>query len=149
MNSAQLAERYRSIPPPMDNPLFEGFWQGCREHAIRFPRCLQCGKFHWYPLHLCPYCGSGSLAYEAVGNRATLFTWAVIRRVMHPGLQERLGDVVALVIPEAAPNVRLVTNIVDVEPGDLRKGLPVEAEFVAVTTELALPVYRPSERAGT
>jgi uncharacterized OB-fold protein len=144
MNPAQLAEHYTSPVPPMDNPLFDGFWKGCREGEMCLPRCGGCGKFHWYPMYRCPYCGGASLAYEAVGNGATLFTWAVIRRAMHPALVSRLGDIVALVIPDGAPNVRLVTNIIGAEPEDLRKGLSVEADFVQVRGDLsfALPVYR-------
>jgi hypothetical protein len=138
------AERYAAVLPMLDNPLFDGFWEGTRARQVRMPRCEDCGEFHWYPMHRCPHCGSTRLVFAPAGETATLFTWAIIRRPLHPGLQDRIGEIVALVLPDRAPKARLVTNLVGVEPEDLRKGLVLEPEFTPVTTDVVLALYRPA-----
>jgi 3-oxo-4,17-pregnadiene-20-carboxyl-CoA hydratase alpha subunit len=41
--------------------------------------------------------------------------------------------------------VRLVTNLVNVEPGDVRIGLPVSVTFVPTADDMVVPVFRPRE----
>ena len=40
----------------------------------------------------------------------------------------------------------MLTNLVEVEPGRVRAGLPVEVVFENLTDEVAVPYFRPSER---
>lgn len=141
MTTDDLAQ-YGRVAPPRDQPLFDGYWAGCAAGELRLPSCSTCGRFHWYPLHRCPHCGSAELGYRPVGSTATLFSWGVIRRALHPAFDARLGQVVALVVPDRAPDVRLVTNLLDADASTLRLGLAVEVEFVSVTTDLILPVHR-------
>lgn len=137
-----LTEGYRGLTAPRLNPMFEGFWAGAREHDIRLPRCSSCGQYHWYPLHACPYCHSADWSYASVGLDATLFSYGIVRRPLHPGLVNRAGDIVALVVPDRAPKVRLVTNLVGTDPADIAIDAPVRAEFVEVNAGWTVPVYR-------
>ena len=50
--------------------------------------------------------------------------------------------VVALVELEEA--VRIVSNLVGVEPDEVAIGMPVEVTFEAVDEELTLPLFRPT-----
>jgi uncharacterized OB-fold protein len=43
--------------------------------------------------------------------------------------------------------IRLVTNLVGVDPADVRIGMPVELELVPVDDELTLPMFRPAATA--
>ena len=49
--------------------------------------------------------------------------------------------VVALV--ELEEGTRLVSDLVDVAPEDVRVGMPVEVQFVACDPDLTLPLFRP------
>ena len=49
--------------------------------------------------------------------------------------------VVALI--ELEEGVRLVSNVIGIEPGEVRIGLPVEVVFERVDEELTLPLFRP------
>ncbi len=40
---------------------------------------------------------------------------------------------------------RLVADLIGVDPGDVRIGMPVTVEFVAVDDELTLPMFRPAD----
>jgi uncharacterized OB-fold protein len=51
-----------------------------------------------------------------------------------------LPFVIALV--ELEEGVRLLAELVDVSPDDVRVGLPVRIDFVAIDDELTMPVWR-------
>ena len=44
--------------------------------------------------------------------------------------------------------IRLVSNLVDVEPGDIRIGMPVRVAFAPTADDGALPVFRPATDAS-
>jgi uncharacterized OB-fold protein len=56
---------------------------------------------------------------------------------------ERLPYVAAVV--ELAEGPRLMTNVVDCAPADLRIGMPLQVAFTPLTDELTAPVFRPAE----
>jgi uncharacterized protein len=64
-----------------------------------------------------------------VSGRGELFSWAVVRRAFLPAFEEQVPFVSALVAIEEDPAVRIVTNIVDVDPDDLRADMPVLVTF--------------------
>jgi len=129
--------------PEIDRPETREFWQGCRDKQLKLPHCLQCGRHHWYPLPACPYCQSGDLEWAAVSGRGTLFTWSEVRYPFVPELADYLPLLVALVAPEEAPEIHLVTNLVDCREGDLAIGMPVEVVYVERGPEVVLPMFRP------
>ncbi|RIK38191.1 MAG: hypothetical protein DCC58_17030, partial [Chloroflexi bacterium] len=60
-----------------------------------------------------------------------------------PGFADEIPYVVALV--ELEEGVRLMTNIIDVEPDPehVKIGMPVELVYDDVTDEVTLPKFRP------
>jgi len=66
---------------------------------------------------------------------------------MHPGFAPDVPY--ATVVIELAEGVRLVSQVLDLAPEQLRVGLPVEVIFDDVTPEVTLPKFRPlSQSAG-
>jgi uncharacterized protein len=58
-----------------------GFEQGLEAGELRFQRCGGCGRAVFYPRVLCPFCGSGELAWEASAGEGTVYaTTAMPRR---------------------------------------------------------------------
>ena len=57
------------------------------------------------------------------------------------------GTLVRKVMDDAQRD-RLVSNVVGVDPAELRVGMPVEVEFVAFDDDLTLPQFRPAETAA-
>src|SRR3989442_1333144 len=96
--------------PDVDDPLTAPFFAAAARDELAIPRCRQCRRYVWYPKEHCPFCGSpsgrepkasggreSSLLWEAVSGRATLFTWAVVRRAFLPAFADRVPFVTALV----------------------------------------------------
>jgi hypothetical protein len=59
---------------------------------------------------------------------------------MHPDFVEEVPYAPAII--EMEEGVRLVSWVVNCPPEELRKGLPVEVTFDAVTDEVTLPKFR-------
>ena len=49
---------------------------------------------------------------------------------------------VVVVALDDAPGVRVVSNLVDAAPGEVRVGLPVEVLFEEVSPEVTVPRFR-------
>ncbi len=74
------------------------------------------------------------------GGEGTVFSFAVYRRAYHPAFKPLLPYVVAVI--ELAEGPRLVSNVVGVQPEDVRVGMRVRLEF-RETEGIPLPVFRP------
>ena len=78
-------------------------------------------------------------------GRATVAAFTINRQPWVPGFEPPY--VVAMVELADEPDVRLITNIVDVAPEGVRIGLEVEVffeEWEGQDGKLALPLFRPA-----
>jgi uncharacterized OB-fold protein len=139
IGSADLATRH--LPDP-DWPVARPFWDGCRAHELRIPRCRGCGRFVWYPAPVCAGCGGEDHAWTRVSGRGRLFTWVTVHRAFLPGYAERVPYVTALVELEEDAHVRLATFLRNVPPAGPRLGMPLEVVFERVDDRLTLPAFR-------
>ena len=114
--------------PDVDDPLVAPFFAGAARGELTVTRCDSCGRYVWYPEPQCNACG-GSLSWVPVSGRGTLFSWAVVRRPFLPAFAEAVPFVSALVALDEDPAVRIVTNIVDTDPDELRADMPVLVTF--------------------
>lgn len=126
----------------------EAYWTGGRRGDLMIYRCHTCGQFFHPPGPVCWRCRSTDVAPEAVSGRATVAAYTVNRQPWIPGFEPPY--VVAMVELVDEPDVRLVTNVVDVAPSDVRVGLEVEVFFEDWTdatgdedTRVWLPLFRP------
>jgi uncharacterized protein len=134
--------------PDLDDELTKEFFASAARHELRIPRCTACERWLWYPEPTCPACG-GDLAWEATSGNARLFSWAVVQRPFLPAFAEMIPFVTALVALEEAPEVRIVTYVVDVDPAELRADLPLAVSFrpLAFPTvpdrSVVVPMFQP------
>jgi uncharacterized protein len=134
--------------PDVEDPLTAEFFAAAARHELSIPRCAACDRFVWYPEPVCPGCG-GELTWTVTSGDARLFSWAVVQRPFLPAFAEMVPFVTALVSLEAAPEVRIVTYIVDADPEALAADLPLAVTFrdLAFPTvpdqAVAVPMFRP------
>jgi uncharacterized OB-fold protein len=81
-----------------------------------------------------------------VSGRGTIFSFAVMHQVYHPGFADAVPY--AVVVVELAEGARLVSNVVDCPVDRIRTGMPVEVVFEDVSPEVTLPKFRPLSPAG-
>jgi len=109
---------------------FKPFFDGTAQREIRFPRCDDCGCFHWYPKASCPHCGSQKLRWQAARSSGRLYSWTVLRHAFSDADRDRLPQVLALIEFEDVPGVRLVSRL-ECGDADLACGTPVVPRFSA------------------
>ena len=137
-------EPFRLLPAV--GPENAHFWQGGAEGELRFLRCDDCRTYVHPPAPLCPECLGRSLSVEAVSGRARVHTYTVNHHPWVPGFDPPY--VVAIVDIEEQAGLRLTTNLVGVEPGDVTIGMRVKVCFDERDDGIFIPLFEPDPEAG-
>ena len=116
------------------------FWDAAAEHRLVAQRCGGCGALRHPPRPMCPHCHA--LSWEAVtlSGRGTLYSYAVLHHPQHPAFEY---PVLAALV-DLDEGVRVVSNVVEVEPADIAIGMWLEATFIPTADGRAVPVFRPA-----
>src|SRR5262249_46705444 len=117
------------------------FWEGLSRGTFLLRWCTDCGKPHYFPRGFCPFCWSESLEWREASGRGTVFATTVIRQMGLEPFMTRVPYNVSIVELEEGP--RLLTNVVGVEPEDVRIGMGVVLE-AEVHGDIGLPLFRPA-----
>ena len=132
----------RALPLPDADTAF--FWAATARHELAILRCDRCGHFVHYPRPACSSCGARALTPTRVSGRGTVHSFTVTHRPV-PGFEPPF--VVALIELEEQPGLRMVSNIIGIEPEDVRIEMQVEVSFQPATDEVWVPLFKPRERA--
>lgn len=134
-------------PKPLPHPSQDSrpFWDACRAHELRLPRCQSCGRFHFYPRSFCPYCTSKDLEWVKASGRGQVYTFSVVRLPFF-GKEWEPDIPYAVALIELDEGVRMVSNVVGCAPESVAVGMGVEVCFDDVTPEVTLPRFRPLAR---
>ncbi|HUA94551.1 MAG TPA: bifunctional MaoC family dehydratase N-terminal/OB-fold nucleic acid binding domain-containing protein [Acidimicrobiales bacterium] len=115
------------------------FFEGTAEGRLLIQRCLSCGRLRHPPLPSCPYCHSFEWDTVESGGRGTVFSFVVVHHPQVPAFDYPLP----IAVVELDEGTRIVADLIDVDPVDVRIGMEVAVELVAVDAELTLPMFRP------
>jgi len=129
-------------PMPVVQPWARPFWEAAREGRLALQHCEDCDKPIHYPRIACPHCGSDELGWRTASGRGTLYSFTVVVSNAPSSFVADMPYVVAVV--ELEEGVRLLSNIVQCEPEDLRCDMPVEVVFEKQNEEFTFPKFRPS-----
>jgi uncharacterized OB-fold protein len=125
----------RKIPAPVVTVETRAFWDAARENRFVVPVCAACGKAHWYPRAICPFCDSGKVEWREASGHGTIYTFSVMRRAKEP---------YAIAYVALAEGPAMMTNIVDCDFDALRIGQPVTVVFAATEDGPPVPMFRPA-----
>ena len=90
-------------------------------------RCTTCGLVQHKPRAMCVTCLTDTIEHFVASGRGTIHTFTVTHQNNVPPFSAQLPYVLAYVELEEGP--RVLTNIVGAEPGDLRIGQAVAADY--------------------
>ncbi|WP_240618980.1 Zn-ribbon domain-containing OB-fold protein [Mycobacterium intracellulare] len=116
------------------------FWMSGADGRLRFLRCSECSYFIHPPAPYCPRCGGLRAAPEPVAGRGKLYSYTVNHQPWD-GTDEPY--IIGVVTIEEQPDLRLLTNLVDVTTDDVRIGMAVEVVFED-HTPVHIPLFRPT-----
>jgi len=137
--AVQEPEQPRPLRPrPAITPDTAFFFEGAKAGKLLAQRCCNCGRLRHPPAPSCRWCRSLEWEPQELSGRGTLFSFVVIHHPQVPAFDYPLVVGVA----ELEEGTRLVADVIGVEPGDVRIGMPIETEMRSVDPELTLPVFK-------
>lgn len=123
-------------PPPLDAAFF---WEGVQQDELRIQRCTSCQRLRHPPRPMCPYCRSIDSDYVVAGGRGEVYSFVVHHRPEVPGREHPF----AVVLVQLEEGTRLVGNVIDCDPSEVKVGMPVQVTFAPNSTGRKLPQWRP------
>jgi uncharacterized OB-fold protein len=114
------------------------YWTSGEDGVLRLLRCNACHFFMHPPGPVCRRCLSRDLSPEPVSGRGKVETYSVNVQQWIPGSD---SYVLAWVSIDEQPDIRLTTNLVDIEPEDVWIGMPVEVTFEQ-NEDVYIPLFR-------
>jgi len=140
-----------AVYPPLPRPdeLTRFFWDGVAEQRLMILRCDDCGFYIHLPRVVCRNCRSIRLTPVEVSGDARLTTWTFPNQPFDPYYASHLPYVLAVVELVEQANLKMVTNVVDCEPGDLRIEMPLHVTYRELAAGCTLPLFAPAAAAAS
>ncbi|MBE0479511.1 MAG: OB-fold domain-containing protein [Dehalococcoidia bacterium] len=125
---------------PYINQDNEGFWQGVNRQELVFQRCTECGLLVHRPRPMCPRCLSTDREWVRSEGKGVIYSWVnfVYANAAYPGIKVPYS----VVVVEMVEGVRIIGNLYDVTPDEVKVGMPVEVVFERIADDLTLPKFK-------
>ena len=121
----------------------EKFYEGCARGELWLQRCVDTGRFQFYP-RPCSIFTGGKIEWVRASGMGTVHTFTIIRRnYPEPYLEALCPYVVAMI--DLNEGVRMMSNVTRCAAADVRIGMKVEAHFTCMheKTGLFIPFFHP------
>ncbi len=132
---------YRKPLPHIDEES-RPWWEAVQRHELYLQKCRECGDLRFHPRALCTSCMSPRTEWVRCKGGGRIYAFTVTNQNQAAGFRESLPYVMAWV--ELEEGVKMLTNIVDCPPEQVKIGMPVEAVFDDVTPAVTLVKFRPA-----
>ncbi|HEY6284188.1 MAG TPA: Zn-ribbon domain-containing OB-fold protein [Ktedonobacteraceae bacterium] len=136
-----MPESTRPKPLPVLTEESRPFWEGCQQWKLLLQYCSECHQYQFYPRLYCMQCSSNTLRWVEASGHGVIYSYTIIHQNKSPEFVHDTPYNVAIVQLEEGP--RMLSNIVGIEPGELRVDLQVTVVFDRVTDFITLPRFRP------
>lgn len=128
------------MPAPGPDAVSLPFWEAAKEGRLVVQQCSCCGLAQYPPDLLCRHCQTDEPPFVETRGRGTIYTFAIYTRSFSRAFE--VPYVLALVVLDDHPGVRMMTNIVETPLNRIAIGDAVEVVFQE-RGEWALPQFRP------
>jgi len=118
------------------------WWEALKRHELYLQKCRDCAAIRYYPRAQCPECLSPRTEWVRASGRGKVYTFTATWQNQAAGFRESLPYVMAYVQLDEGP--KMLTNIIDCGPEQVKIGMPVEVVYEDVTAEVTLAKFRPA-----
>jgi uncharacterized OB-fold protein len=94
-----------------------------------FQQCAKCGFVQHPPTDVCGECQSFAFVERESAGLGRIEALTVAHYAVHPALKDRVPYVVVLVSVDDAPGVRVIGNVLNRAPAEVRVGQRVRVRF--------------------
>jgi uncharacterized OB-fold protein len=149
-----MSELRRGVfPAPFTTPPVDAttrpYWQAALEGRLVQTRCTGCGTFVHPPQPVCFSCQGTAFEWQELPGTGRIYSYTVVRHPLHPRLAEVVPYVSAVIELDGTQGAgaRVLANVTDCDPEQVRIGDRVRVWFDRVSESLALPRFEPDPRA--
>ena len=136
-----MADYVKPLPTISDET--KTYWEGCKAHELRIPKCNDCSELFFPPQGFCPHCLSDNVGYQKASGKGTVYSMSIVHQNRSPGFRDELPYIIAYVTLDEG--VQMFTNVVGVDdPYQVKVGAPVEVVFEDATEEITIPKFKPA-----
>jgi uncharacterized protein len=141
--SQPLQECREPRPVPEPTPVSRPFWDGLAQQRILVQYSPSLGRYVFYPRTLAPGTLADDLEWREIDGAGTLYTFTIARRPTGPPWVDAVPQLLAVVEWDVGP--RISTELVEVDPTDIRIGMRVRPVFYDLSEAgITLLKYRPA-----
>jgi uncharacterized OB-fold protein len=112
------------------------FWQSGRDNQLAIACCTSCGLHRLPPLPYCKSCLCKEIEWRSYEGELTLYSFTLCA---HP---EGGQYAPALVEAGGADNVRLIGNLIDMNPEDIQIGMKLTIEWLPIANGYKYPAFK-------
>jgi len=123
------------VGAPDTNPEVKPYWDACNEGRLVLRKCGGCGKVHYYPRGICPFCFSTDGSWVNASGKGKVYSFSVMERSSPP-------FTMAYVTLEEG--VTMMTNIIDCDFSKIKIGQDMKVVFLDSDTGQKVPMFTPA-----
>ena len=131
-----------SKPLPRIDEEMRPWWEAVQRHELYIQKCRDCGDIRYYPRAMCTNCLSERTEWVRASGRGKVYTFTATYQNQSAGFRESLPYIMAYV--ELDEGVKMLTNLVECKPDEVRIGMPVEVVFEDATPDATVVNFRPA-----
>jgi len=141
--SDAIAKEIPGRPVPFVDADNKPFYDGCARGELLIQRCVDTGKFQFYPRPCSVFTG-GPVEWVPSSGKGSIHTFSVIRRNFSEPYFEPITPYVVAMI-DVEEGVRMMSNVTGCALEDIKIGMAVEVYFGCVSEALQvfMPFWRP------
>jgi uncharacterized protein len=110
------------------------FWDAAKDGRLLIKHCDGCGRNHWYPRALCPFCWSDRTRWLESSGEGEVYSFTVMRRAKVP---------YALAYVKLDDGPTMMTNVVADVLDSIAVGQRVRVTFGEAEGGAKVPVFAP------
>jgi uncharacterized OB-fold protein len=118
---------------PAASPELAPFREAARAGRLVIPVCRACGRSHWYPRGVCPFCFGAEIDWQETAGDGVIYSYSVMRRATPP------YAIAYVTLPEG-PSV--LTSIIDSDFAQLKIGAAVGVVLKEVADGMFFPFFQ-------
>ena len=130
--------------PRFPEPNTQPYWEGTKQHELRYPVCRICNTVIFTPRLHCTGCGSRDLEWKVSRGEGSVYTFSVVRQNRMPGFIDLGAYSVAYI--DLDEGFRLLSSVIGVKDptSEIHIGQRVRVEFEDQDEgEYPIPLFRP------
>ena len=137
-DSTPVTSERPQTPLPRPTELSEPYWAACREGRLTVQRCKSCDGYVFIPQPCCGTCLSEDLEWVESSGRGMLYSFTTVYRPQQPTFEVPY----TVIVVELEEGYYMLSNLIGVEPSEIKIGTPLEVFFEERSEEISLPLFR-------